>query len=278
LEDRTPSGSSTPIALSQRHCRPGSESVFVAGDTPTELVSPFGSIANAATIAVLDGKGRVVAAKTIRSPRLTTGKVAPYDWSVYSIAVNEKSRTIYVSYHGPNTSGADSVEIRGRRLIRCAASRDGGVACLRLVHGRIQAFRGGLLATRGTPPTLLLLRAGGAVETEWASGFRNAHLMEFARAGSRVFGLESCPKLGGLTAVDLDRNVARMLASPAAPGTARPRGVCGERIAVLPRDLRLAVAKSIEGLAYLLFVDGRNGRVVATRRVTATPIDVAAVP
>lgn len=250
---------------------------YVAGDRSSEAMTPFGSAANAATLAVLDQEGTVVASAVIRSPSNTRGPVAPYDWSVYSIAVDAKEEQIYVSYHGPNTSGADSIALRGNRLVRCAGSGAGGIGCLRPVHGRVEVFGKGILAASGTPPVLVALRPDAVVD-RWRSGFdKSAHLMEFVRVEKRVFGLESCPKLGGLTSINLDQDDARMIAPPALPGTPRPRGVCGESIAARSRDLRLVIAKTIDDVGSVQIVDGTTGRIVASNPVAAPAVDVAAL-
>lgn len=251
---------------------------YVAGDRPSDAITPFGSAANAATLAVLDQDGNVIASAVIRSPSNTRGPAAPYDWSVYSIAVDAEEEQIYVSYHGPNTSGADSIAVRGNRLVRCAGSGAGGIGCFQPVHGRLEVFGERILAASGTPPVLVALRPDAAVDARWRSGFdESAHLMEFARVEGRVFGLESCPKLGGLTSINLDQDVARMIAPPAPPGTTRPRGVCGESIAARPRDLHLAIAKTIDDVGFVLIVDATTGRIVAAKPVAAPAVDVAAL-
>lgn len=250
---------------------------YVAGDRPSDAITPFGSAANAATIAVLDQDGKVITSALVRDPSNTPGPVAPYDWSVYSLAVDADEEQIYVSYHGPNTSGADSIAVRGNRLVRCAGSGAGGIGCLQPVHGRLEAFGERILAASGTPPVLVALRSDAVVD-RWRSGFgKSAHLMEFVRVENRVFGLESCPKLGGLTSINLDNDVARMIAPPAPPGTARPRGVCGESIAAHSREPRLVIAKTIEDIGSVQIVDGSTGRIVASKPVAAPAVDVAAL-
>lgn len=256
----------------------GTGNLYIAGDSPSDAITPFGSVANGATLAVLNADGNLLYSALLRRPSTTRGPVAPYDWSVYSLSVHPEEKQIYISYHGPNTSGADTITNTGESLIRCRRSGAGGVGCLTSVHGRIAAFRDRVLAAGGTPPHLVEFRIEGAVITRWRSGFaKSAHLMEFARAGDRVFGLESCPKLGGLTSIDLERRQARMLAAPAAPGTTHPPGVCGERIAARTRDLRLAIAKTSDPLAFVLIVDGATGRILASRRVAQPAVDIAAL-
>ena len=251
---------------------------YVAGDRPTNQMTAFGSPANVAVLAVLGQDGEVIRTAVLRDPETTPGPVAPYDWSVYSIAVGEREDWIYVSYHGPNTSGADSIANRGGRLVRCDSSGEGGVGCLQPVHGRVEIHGGGILASTGTPPRLVALDADATLRDRWSSGFAtSAHLMEFARVGNRAFGLESCPKLGGLTSIDLDGDEALVIAAPAPPGTTIPDGVCGERIAARSDGPLLAVAKTTDEQDFILFVDGNTGETRASKQVAAPAVDVAAL-
>jgi hypothetical protein len=223
--------------------------------------------------------GRHVVTKTLRVPQSARPRPSALDWEIYDIAVELDERRIFFSYHGPNTTGADWLEVGRGTLARCRSTAR--AACLAAVHGAIEADRDGLVAALGTPPLLGRFSRDGERIQVWPSGFRDAHLMEFARLGDRVFTVESCTKKGGMTVIDLARREAEVLhpPAPATPLRGLPaRAVCGERISIGSGGL-IAVMKrgTITGIGGIMLLDDR-GRVGNWLRLAPPPVDVLVLP
>lgn len=223
------------------------------------------------------------------------------DWLVYQGAVSPDERTLYVSYHGTDTTGIDRFDLGPDGLRRCPSGRRPGTGCIG-GHGGF-AFSGeGLLVATGDSVILATDHTGavrGAVDTELS----NNHLMEFAidPTANRLNAVGSCGYAGGFSAVDLRHPGA--LAPQTTPGawawqtppsapvtllTPMPdplgRGVpCGERLALGPGPV-LVVTQAPAGNVRVDF----PGRVVvldpttgAERgRVTTSswPLDILVAP
>jgi hypothetical protein len=247
--------------------------VFLAGERETAAANGFGGRAAAAVLVVLSSEGTVVATATLRSPQPHAPRVL--DWRIDDLAIAHDERRAFVSYHGPNTGGADMIELADAAPERC--SSPARVSCIEDVHGAVEAMPDSLLlATTGTPPRVALFAANGRLGDRWQVGLDNAHLMEFARVGRRVFTVESCTKTGGLSVLDLDRGRARVLHAPApvAPLRGLPgQAVCGERISAAGTG-RVAIVKrgTITGIAGVFLLDV-SGQIVRWRRLAVPPVD-----
>jgi hypothetical protein len=153
--------------------------------------------------------------------------------------------------------------------------------CIEWIHGSIDAYESGLLASLGTPPMLARFSAEGREARVWRSGFQNAHLMEFARRRPLVFTIESCVKTGGMTVVDLRSGRARILHASAAVMPLRglpASAVCGERIVVGTEGL-IAVMKrgTLNGIGGLMLLD-MQGQMVKWIRLKPRPVDALVIP
>lgn len=253
--------------------------IFLAGEVATTHAAKFGTLAKRAVFTVMSPAGRLLSTTTLRRPDGERPGRGPLDWSVYDTAVNRDDRRVYVSYHGPNTGGADWVNV-GRGLPRRCSSASESEPCIKRVHGSIAAYEAGILATLGTPPLLGRFSADGRQLRVWRSGFRNAHLMEAARNGHLVFTIESCVKTEGMTVVDLQSGRARTLhaSAPVTPLRGLPASaVCGERIAVGTTGL-IAVMKrgTLSGIGGLMLLDAR-GRLLKWIRMKPPPVDALVI-
>jgi hypothetical protein len=110
---------------------------FLAGEVETDRVTEFDGPARSAVAAVLSPTGDLLATSTLREPGDDTVQGASFDWHVYDIAVDREERRIFVSYHGPNTAGADRIAYDGRELKRCEAPLS-STGCIRKVHGAVE--------------------------------------------------------------------------------------------------------------------------------------------
>ena len=253
---------------------------YLGGERRTQLPNGFGGRANAAVATVLARSGRELATRILRVPQRGPRRGEASDWQLYDSALARGEGRVFFSYHGPNTQGADRVDVGTRgSLSRCASG--GRNACLPSVHGAIEADRDDLLAALGTPPSLARFSPDGTSTEVWPSGFRDAHLMEFARLGDRVFTVESCVKTGGMTVIDLVRREARVLHAPAPTTPLRglpARAVCGERISVGAGGLIVVMKRgTLSGIGGVMLLDDR-GRIRRWIRLRPPPVDVLVLP
>ena len=218
------------------------------------------------------GGASICAAPPVESPRWRCAAVRPrgarLDWRVLDSAVSPDERRLLVSYHGPNTTGADWVATA--TLARCHTAP---AVCLPS-HGRA-VFRtnGRVLATTGEGP-LLELSTAGTRTREWDLRLPGNHLMAFALSpdGGRVAAVGPCGYAGGLSVVDL---AARTVAVRGYPDT-----LCADRVAFLgARTVALArnrMPVPQGSPARLDFVDLATGRIVARRPTSSEVVDVLA--
>jgi hypothetical protein len=142
----------------------------------------------AAVVAMVDP-----AAGTVRS-RWTIRPAGGRTWLVYRGVVSDDERHLVVSYHGPDTTGADVLTKKGDRLARCATATRPEAGCLASVHGDIILAGGRLLATTGDPPQVEAWTLDGRLRARWDSGLSGNHLTELAAdPGARRLHTVSTP-------------------------------------------------------------------------------------
>lgn len=253
--------------------------LYLAGEIKTARVTKFGTLAKRAVLTVMSPSGQLLSTTTLRRPDGAQSRRGPLDWSIYDIAVSRNERRVYVSYHGPNTAGADWVSIDHGIPRRCSSASE-KETCIERVHGSIEPFRSGVLATLGTPPLLGEFSTNGKELRLWRSGLGNAHLMEFARLRHRVFTIESCVKTGGMTVVDLTTARARTLHAPAPATPLRglpASAVCGERISVGASALITVMKRgTLSGIGGVMLFD-LHGRLLKWIPLKPRPIDVLVI-
>ena len=185
-------------------------------------------------------------------------------WWEWWGAASADGRSLALAWHGGCnadsgtlcTSGADLVDVSGAEPRPCPrdATTDG---CVHEVHGAIEPYRGGWLATTGGE-TLLVLDRGGRILRKLHSRLRD-HVMSFVLDASRgrLFVLGTC-YLGadGLREVSLATGRSRLVA----------RHVCGSDPVLGPNGTILAVAAETVFPAYDLIVVSRSSGRVLHRR------------
>jgi len=194
-----------------------------------------------------------------------------HDWLVYRVVISEDERTLYVSYHGLDTSGADAVAVADKTLTGCHASGREHLGCFQRVHGSVEPVGEKVVASTGSPAVIEIGRSG-AVERSWTTGLESDHLMELALTPDRsaIYALGSCAQAGGLSAIGLEDDPTSDVVPPGSE-----LFVCGERLAAGARSMAFVGqtdGASLVGLGSLLFIDVGSKRVV--RRI-ATPFAAA---
>lgn len=223
------------------------------------------------TIARLSSRGGVITRRwTVR--RRAGG------WTVFEGAVSPSEATLFVSYHGPGTQGADWVSASSGR--RC--SQRPNKACLHL-HGGIEPLVGRVLAATGSP-LIWTLDLRGRVLARMDTQLSGNHLMQIALNVNRtkVFAIGSCGYSGGLSVHLLATGAVRTFGHPA-PTPRTPtelrEGICGERIAagsrfvVIGKTHRPVPDAKAQGA--LVVVDPDRGAAIRTIPTSSEPVDVA---
>lgn len=262
-----------PLEMSRTHALPrdtvyrslavGSRSgnVFVFGESPDGVVARRLDIAT----------GIVGPSLIVRS----TGDGR--QWMVYEGLVSQDEDRLYVSYHGPDTTGVDWIDLVPSGAQRCAATTIPGLGCLR-THGGIAVTADELFATNGEGD-ILVFDHDGIVRKTLATGLEGNHLMEFELDTQRqvIRAVGSCGYTGGLAAVPLQGGSRRVIVPPRSQAAAV---VCGERLAstadgstiVLAATRRPTADPAIAGT--LQFVDAATGALLKTVSTSAEAIDV----
>jgi hypothetical protein len=169
-------------------------------------------------LTMADGEtGELLGSRTLReadqTPRVRTGK----GWSAYWAALRPDERRLVVSYHGGDTTGADTFRVSpGSRVFGEAPKRrcPAGVPRTRCpsdrtdagqVHGAVAAAGAGFVATSGGPTMLRLDRRGRETGRLRLHG-RLGHLMDFEiDAGRRLLYVSTCGSRPGILRVKLGR-------------------------------------------------------------------------
>jgi hypothetical protein len=190
------------------------------------------------------------------------------DWSVHAGTPSGDERRFMVTYHGGNTTGADWVDLEPGALRRCE-SRDRDRACIFEVHGGVEPFGDGFLATTGS--RIVEVSRDGRIVRQLPLAPRNVHLMDFALDRSHLY-VSSCGMRPAILRLDLARDRVRPI---------RTGSVCGAPFAVGERFLVLSADRVRHGYAgddpRLRLIDlARAGAGVRVRH-QGRPLDAAIV-
>jgi hypothetical protein len=159
--------------------------------------------------------GELLGRRTLReadqTPRVRTGK----GWWAYWAALSSDERRLVVSYHGGDTTGADSFRVRpGSRVSAEAPARrpsdrtDAGWA-----HGAVTPVGAGFVAATGGHAMLRLDRRGRETGRFHVKG-QVGHLMDFeVDAGRRLLYVSACGARPGIRRVELARERRTLLPS-----------------------------------------------------------------
>ncbi len=246
--------------------------LYVFGNRPEPATTPFGTPVEDVVVQVLDPRnGRLVAHWTARH-------ADGHDWYVYQGDVDHDERHLFISYHGPDTTGIDRFTMDRSGLRRCTSASPSthhiGSGCFH-THGGFTLFGNDILAATGTP-LIPEMNQTGRIVRRLDTRLTGNHLMEFVvdDKADRLIAVGPCGYTGGMSIVALARGQTRVLVSPQ-PDNA----ICGERFVRGPAHL-LVVGKTAEmvpqrGLpGALLFVDVQTGRLRRTVETPAEPLDV----
>ena len=66
---------------------PKTRRLYFVGNAASGLQTPLGTPAHAALLMVASPEGRVLTTTTLRDPRRSSGRGAPYDWHVYAATI-----------------------------------------------------------------------------------------------------------------------------------------------------------------------------------------------
>ena len=206
-----------------------------------------------AIVTVLDPIGE----STISS--WTVRPSAGFNWYIFRGAVSADERQLFISYHGPDTTGMDIVSITAQGFHRCQPLQSPDSACVP-IHGDFEVFGDGFLAATGSAE-VVQLHSSGQVTRRFDTKLENNHLMEFAvdEATHLLYAPGSCLYEAGLSSVNLTSGEARFIDRLGGP-------VCAERIVIAGQTLILLQARPTG----VLFVDRQSGTV---RRQVATPAE-----
>lgn len=195
------------------------------------------------------------------------------NWLVYQGGVTADESALFLSYHGPDTTGIDRFEIGAGGLTRCRIPAFVDSGCFR-AHGSFALFGGELFAATGGPLVMALDAATGARRRDYDLGLEGNHLMEFTiTRAAALYAVGSCGYNRGLAVAELASSVFHVLVPP---GQSSP--VCGERIVALDDSSLLVVAKTAVPAPALipgaLVVLSPRGEIVRTIRTSAEPVDL----
>jgi hypothetical protein len=194
--------------------------IYAYGFREDRRASSRNWVAGAAVVTTLDSAGgALIDTYMVRRPR--KGRGPQRDWWPYSAAVSGDERRLVVTYHGGTTTGADWVDLSGDAGRRCA-SHPPRRACVFAVHGSVEAFGRGFVATTGKD--MIELAADGRMVRRLPVKTRHDHLMDFALDADRsLLYVSRCGMRPVIRRVDLTRDRQSSL----------PSGrVCGAPLAV----------------------------------------------
>jgi hypothetical protein len=196
------------------------------------------------------------------------------NWYIYQGAVAADETALYLSYHGPDTTGIDRFEIQPTGLLRCSITTRPESGCF-VTHGSFALEAGVLIATMAEQPLAALDPLTGARRAEYDLRLEGNHMPEFtvASAIGRIYAVGSCGYTGGLSMVGLSSGRVQVLVASRTIGA-----VCGERIVGLSDGSLLVVAKTTASVPTpapgTLVVLSTDGKTLRTIPASAEPMDL----
>jgi hypothetical protein len=134
---------------------------------------------------------------------------AERDWSVQAGTASVDERRIVLTYHGGNTTGADWIDRAPGAPRRCK-SRESDKACIFEIHGGVEPYRDGFLATTGSH--VIEVSRDGRVVRRVPLAPRNVHIMDFVLNRSHLY-VSSCGKRPAILRFDLAHDRVRRMRS-----------------------------------------------------------------
>lgn len=190
-------------------------------------------------------------------------------WWVYALAVDEEERRVYMSYHGSDTTGLDTLNISDRRLTRCR--RPGYLVCWGQPHGMV-AVVGDKVYTATGAPWIGEYARDGTLRRRLETDLGNVHLMEFAvtPGGDELYAASSCQLGSSFARIDLASGEATTSSTPAC-GSA----IAATRSSAILGSIRMADADP-KRRGKLLVVDPSTGAITRQHATPSEPTDVLA--
>lgn len=147
----------------------------------------LGTPAKSVAVALLDPDSRAIQRQWLAK------QSAGYDWLVYQGALSDDERQLFISYHGPDTSGIDWFEVAGNALQRCQAVEFPNMGCLFRAHAGFRLDEDGMLVATGEH-IILHLNRDGAIKQRFDTRLENNHLEEFVldRQHPQIYAVGSC--------------------------------------------------------------------------------------
>lgn len=250
---------------------PKTGDLYLFGNRAGSRLNEVGYPEQDVIVGVINPQDEALTVTTVRSAR---GR----DWLVYRGVVSADERRLFISYHGSDTTGADFLRISGKRLSRCTVKTRPGQGCIGDVHGNIEAYGAGIVASTGDSHVILQFDRDGRMTRLWRTKLRT-HLVEFAvdRQSRRLYAIGSCNQSGGLSEIDTLAESARVVVPPSSQS-----GVCGERLAVSPdavlalTNIEVPVFPEIPGA--VRFINGEKGTLIRSVPTPSGPLDVLIEP
>ena len=143
-------------------------------------------------LTVLGPDGEMVATRSVPG---RTGR----DWAVHAGALTADEQRLILTYHGANTTGADWIDVGSGGLRRCEV-RDPDRACLFEIHGDVEPYGDGFLATTGS--RVVAISREGRLVKRLPLVPENVHLMNFALHRSDLY-VASCGSKPAIHRLDL---------------------------------------------------------------------------
>jgi hypothetical protein len=151
------------------------------------LLYVFGNQGGAALVWIIDPTGRIPARQVLARP--ADGRT----WFVYQGLVNADESALFISYHGPDTTGIDRFDLLDGSYVRCSPAPYPTAGCLD-GHGSMRFVGDRLVATTGEGPLLALDPITGAIADRYDTGVEANHLMAFGvdLTQQRLYVIGSC--------------------------------------------------------------------------------------
>ena len=214
-----------------------------------------------ARLRILDPSGTRTLADTLVRP---AGRRSGWVWA---LVIDDQERRAYMSYHGSDTSGLDTLTINGPRVTRCR--RPGYIVCWGQPHGTL-AVVGDRIYTATGAPWIGEYAPDGTLQRRLETGLENVHLMEFAvnPAQDKIYATASCLLGAGFASVDIASGEPTTWESKA----------CGDSIAATNTLAVVGSTRMVDAdpdlRGKLLVVDPANGEVTRQHVTPSEAVDI----
>lgn len=203
-------------------------------------------------------------------------------WLVWQGAISADGQLLFLSYHGPDTTGIDSFRIRTGGLERCVTAGPPNVGCI-ASHGGFWVQMDTVLALNAADADLAEFDFAGHELRRFNVDLPRNHLMDLTLDGNGHAFIEgSCGYAGGLSRIDIPTGIVRILTPANSGGSGQPwandDSICGERVAIISSSA-LALVHNTRPVPVLIsgwlqFLSVKDGRQLARVRLPLEALDV----